>query len=80
MIVVPGMTMRALMTSIVEATHGLSDELGAMHIQPTISEAQLRMAALVALQIATGEHIWPGDKAIRIRRAKVRTGIFEEEG
>lgn len=71
--------MRRLMTAIVESVHGLSDDLGMPWMAPTISEPQLRMAALVALQMATGEPIWPGDKVIKIRRANVRHGIFEEE-
>lgn len=79
MIVLPEMVMRNLMTNIVEAVHGLSDELGAVFTAPTISESALRQAALVAVQIATGEAIWPGDKTIKIRRATVRHGIFEEE-
>ena len=79
MIVVPTMTMRNLMTSIVEASHGLCDELGNMHVCATISESQLRMAALVALNIATGEVIWPQDRKVVIRRQKVQQGIFSEE-
>lgn len=78
-IVLPEMTMRRLMTNIVEAVHGLGDDLGNVWVAPTISEAQLRQAAMVAVQIATGEPIWPGDRVIKIRRANVRHGIFEEE-
>lgn len=61
------------------ATHGLCDDLGDPRVMNTISEPQLRMAALVALQVATGEAIWPGDKVIQLRRPKVRQGIWQEE-
>lgn len=78
MIVIAPVAMKMLMTQIVEAAHMLSDELGEPHIVGTISEPQLRMAALVALQVATGEAIWPGDRKIVIRQPRQSYGIFEE--
>lgn len=68
------------MTQIVEGTHGLTDTVGDPSPIGTISEAQLRIAAIVALQIATGQTIWPGDRTIHIRKPKIRQGIFQEEG
>lgn len=79
MIVLPEVTLKDLMGHIVSAAHGLSDELGDSHPLSTIPEPQLRQAAIVALQIATGEAIWPGDRPIRIRRAPRAYGIFREE-
>lgn len=79
MIIVPDITMRTLMHQIVEATHSLADEQGNPRTMSTISASQLRMAAIVALQVATGEAIWPGDKTIFIKRPKVHQGIFQEE-
>lgn len=79
MIVVPEITMKSLMTQIVEATHGLTDTAGTPQTMSTIDEPRLRMAALVAIQVATGETVWPGDRKIRLVRPRASYGIFEEE-
>lgn len=70
--------MKLLMTNIVESTHGLTDTVGEPRVMSTIAEPQLRIAAIVALQIATGETIWPGDRRIVIQRPKVARGIFQD--
>ena len=72
MIVLPPIVMKALMMNIVEATHGLSDHLGAQAIMETIPEPQLRMAAITAIQIATGKAIWPGDQVIHVKSNEPR--------
>lgn len=79
MIVLPELAMKQLMTQIVQATHGLVDTAGEPVITNTIAEPQLRMAALVAVQIATGNACWPGDRKIVLRRPKVSNSIFAEE-
>jgi hypothetical protein len=79
MIIVPKIALQDLMTHIVQSTHELCDENGEPRIMSTIMESQLRIAAVVALQIATGEAIWPGDKIIQIKRPRIRQGIFQEE-
>lgn len=79
MIVCGEYTLKALMTEIVGATHELTDTAGDPQVMSTIAEPQLRTAALVALQIATGQTIWPGDRKISIRRPKVTQSIFTEE-
>ena len=79
LIVVPDITIKDLITAIVSAAHSLHDELGEAHPLSTMPEPQLRQAALVALQIAIGESIWPGDRPIRIRRAPRAFGIFRED-
>lgn len=80
MIILPTITLKMLMQSIVSAAHELSDETGSPHATNTIPEAQLRMAAITALQIATGEPVWPGDKTIKFKRPKVQFGVFQEDG
>lgn len=77
MIVAPELTLRDLMTQIVQAAHGLTDELGTPQVMPTIDEPRLRMAAITAMQIATGEPVWPGDRKIVIRRPDRDFGIFQ---
>lgn len=79
MIVASEMTLKELMSQIVGATHGLMDEIGERQTVSTIPEERLRMAAICALQIATGEPVWPGDRTIVIRRQERRYGIFREE-
>lgn len=79
MIVIPDFLMRELMTNIVNATHGLVDTAGEPQIMSTIAEPQLRMAALLAVQIATGHSVWPGDRKITIQRPKMMHSIFSEE-
>jgi hypothetical protein len=78
MIILPEYLMRDLMTHIVNATHGLVDTAGDQAVMSTIPEAQLRMSALVAIQIATGQSVWPADRKITIRKPKVSHSIFEE--
>lgn len=79
MIVVSSMAIRELMSRIVGATHGLQNEVGEPVVTPTIGEQQLRMAAITALQIATGEPVWPGDREIVFRKPEDRFGIFRVE-
>jgi hypothetical protein len=79
MIVVPEITMKNLMTQIVEATHGLTDTAGTPQTMSTIDEPRLRMAAIVAIQVATGEVVWPGDRTIRLKQPRQSFGIIEVE-
>lgn len=78
-IVLPEFALKQLMTQIVGATHGLTDTAGEPFIMSTIMERQLRMAALVAVEIATGQSVWPGDKTITIKRPRQQVGVFREE-
>lgn len=78
MIVLPEVALREMMTQIVGASHSLTDTAGNQAMISTISEPQLRMAALVAMEIATGQTIWPGDRKIQIQRPRRTSEIFEE--
>lgn len=80
MIVISALALKDLMTKIVGTTHQLTDTAGNPQVMATITEPQLRQAALVALQIATGESIWPGDRKIQIVRRRQTDDIFEEIG
>jgi hypothetical protein len=64
---------------LVSATHGLTTERGTRPNLSTIDPARLRMAALVALQVAIGEPVWPADVAIIIPRRAALAGPFREE-
>jgi hypothetical protein len=77
-LVLPEIALKKLMTDVVQATHGITDTAGEPQAMSTIPEAQMRMAALVAVQIATGQTVWPGDKRIVITRPKQAASIFTE--
>ena len=79
MIVIPEAAMLELMMQITSTTHSLTDTAGNAVLTNTIAEPQLRMAAIIALQVATGAPIWPGDKKIVIKRPRQSLGIFEEQ-
>lgn len=66
-----------LQSAIVEASHGLTTPDGSRGSISTINAGQLRQAALVAVQIATGETIWPGDERLVIHRQRQAVGPFE---
>ena len=78
MIVIPSLALRKLMNDIVNVTHGLVDTAGNPVTTNTIADAQLRMAALNAIQTAIGDTVWPGDRKITITRRKQTDEIFEE--
>lgn len=79
MIVVPDMVLKNLMTNLVEATHGLADHRGNRHRVGTISEKELRMAALNALNQILGEVAWPSDQKIILPAPRINAGIFQQE-
>jgi hypothetical protein len=78
--IIPAITMRTLMAQIVEATHGLCNEIGEPKIVNTIPEERMRMAALVAIQIAIGEEAMPNDRGkLVIKRPRTTYGLIVEE-
>lgn len=70
MIILPAYAMKELMTAIVNSTHGLVNAAGDSVVTNTIGEAQMRMAALCAVQIATGENVFPGDQRLVIEQPR----------
>lgn len=78
MIVIPEFILTNLMGQIAQAKHELVDQDGASVMLGTIEAKQLRAAALVAIQVAVGDIVWPGDRKISRPRPKVSQGIFEE--
>ena len=78
MLVIPEIALATLMRQIVESTHSLTDTAGEPQMLSTIPQAQMRMAALVAIQIVAGETVWPGDKQLLIKRPKQTHSIFAE--
>jgi hypothetical protein len=78
MIILPGYSMRELMTAVVNATHGLVNAAGEPVVVNTIDEARLRMAAVCAIQIATGESVFPGDKRLVIEQQRQETHVMVE--
>lgn len=68
-----------LQAAIVAATHSITDERGGRVILSTINDRQLRSAALVAMQVALGEVVWPGDQKITAPKPQRAPGIFADE-
>lgn len=80
MLVMREAALKNLMHMIINSTHDLVDTVGVPQTMGTIPESQLRMAAIVAVQIATGLPIWPGDRPIEIRRRKQTDDLVVEVG
>ena len=78
MIVIPEYALKTLMTQIVGATHGLTNAAGEPVITNTIPEATLRMAAVIAVQVAAGDAVWPGDKRLIIEQPKQNQHVLVE--
>lgn len=78
MIVISPAALSKLMTDIVMATHGLEDINGNRTIVGTISPEAIRSAALVAVQVACGDAVWPGDRQIVLPRKEFSHGLFRE--
>ena len=80
LILVPEVALRTLMMQVVSTSHSLTDTGGSPVVLNTISEDKMRMAAIIALQIVSGQPVWPGDQPISIKRPKpANYGIFQED-
>lgn len=66
MYVISEPALRGLQSAIVAATHALTSPNGARAQISTINDRALKQAALIAVQIAAGEVIWPGDETLTI--------------
>ena len=66
-----------LQSEIVMAARGLTQTDGSQAMIATIDDRMLSQAALIALQLVTGETIWPGDKKLIIHQARRSVGPFE---
>lgn len=80
LLVISEMAMREIESAIVNATHMATDATGEKLTLSTIDSRTLQTAARVALEIATGMVIWPGNQQLRIKPQRRTTGIFEIEG
>lgn len=66
MFVISAPALLQLQSAIVAATHGLTHPDGKRAQISTINDRTLKQAALIAIQIASGEVIWPGDETLTI--------------
>ena len=64
MLVISASMLLQLQSAIVGATHGLTKADGTRAMINTINDKALKQAALIAVQIASGEVIWPGDETL----------------
>lgn len=77
--IVHPLDLSTLQAAIVAATHGITDAQGQRVMIGTIDDRRLATAALVAIQIALGDVVWPGDKKIVLPRRAEFAGPFVEE-
>jgi len=66
MFVISAPALLQLQSAIVAATHGMTTPSGTRAQLSTINDRALKQAALIAIQIASGEVIWPGDETLTI--------------
>lgn len=78
LIVIAGVALDAIKMALVEATHSATNAAGERVQLATIDHRLLATAARVAMEIATGEVIWPEGERLRIARPRQVAGIFEE--
>lgn len=76
MLIAPPHVLRTVQEAIVKASHGLVNENGEPMLAGTLDEARLGLAALLAVQLAAGDVVWPGDKRIDLPRPVQQTGVF----
>lgn len=77
MLVAPPAVLLELQTSIATQARRLSDTTGEVVVVPTIGADTLRMAALVAIQIAVGQVVLDGSKPLRVVMPKPQPGSIE---
>lgn len=77
LVVCPLASLRSVETAIAAASHGLTDTNGDKITTSTIDPQALKTAALLALQIATGHVMWPGDEPLRIKKPRQVQGVVE---
>lgn len=69
--------MRRIEEAIASASHMLTDTNGEKVSVGTIDSRALKTAAVLAVQIATNQVIWPGDERLRIAAPKPVAGVVE---
>jgi Tfp pilus assembly protein PilX len=80
MLVFPPAALREIESAIVTATHMATDTAGEKLQLSTIDGRTLATAARVALEIATGEVVWPSDQTLKLKAPRRASGIFDIEG
>lgn len=78
LLVIPETVLRSVEVAIVAATHNATNALGEKIQIATIDSRTLASAARVAIELATGEVVWPGGERLRIPKPKQQLGILEE--
>lgn len=69
---------RRLQAAITNCAVELVDVNGDPVVLNTIDELRLRTAAMVALQIAAGETVWPANQKIPRPKPRPSSSVFEE--
>jgi len=78
LLVIPETALREVQVAIVNATHSATNVLGEKIQLATIESRTLEAAARLAIQMATGEVVWPGGERLKVPKPKQSVGILEE--
>ena len=78
LLVISETALRAVQEAIVNATHSATNALGEKIQLATIDGRTLATAARLAIEVSTGEVVWPGGERLRIPKPKQQMGILEE--
>lgn len=70
-------TLNYMQQTIVETVHRLTTTAGTRPRLGTIDPEKLRIAAQVALQIATGSPVWPESEKLSIRKTRENYGPID---
>lgn len=74
MLVISAADLNGLIGEIAQRARAITDHNGDPVILPTLTDQQLRTAALTAITIAAGRTVWPADEAIDLRAKERQTG------
>jgi hypothetical protein len=75
--VVPELALNRIMQQIANAAHESTDTAGAKMDHGTIDPERLRIAARLAVEMATGEVVWPENERLRITQPKPAKSVVE---
>lgn len=74
MLVISDANLTGLIGEIAQRARSITDHNGDAVILPTMTDQQLRTAAITAIAIAAGRTVWPADEPIDLRAKERQNG------
>lgn len=78
-VMMPPSVLNQMMKTIAEVSHMMTDLSGEPVRFGTLDAKNLKTAAIMALTVAVGEPVWPGDEILVIPNVEKRVGVFRFE-